>query len=199
MVTIKRDNGAQATVPLSILSEADQKYIRAWNLFKDFMDEGCFKISAKRKRMDDDANSRRGYNSKRDVDNAGYELRLENKSDMKFDKLAVEYSIFYEQEVNGQTEQGVFCGKLDVDKLLPKSKKEVQTKTVKIYREELDSDWYYGSGADNVQRGVVHGIWLRASTTLPDGEKVVREYSLPDSLPNSRAWTTKSIAVGMNK
>ena len=203
MATLRLENGRQAKVPVDKLSEEDQKYIRAWDLNKDFMDERRFKISAKRKRFDNDDKSSKDFNSKRDVENAGYELTLENRSEVDFKKLTIEYCIFYEQDQvahgGNTTQQGIFCGKTDLDKVPAKAKKEFLTQSVLIYKQELDADWIYGNGADNVQRGDIHGIWLRITMSLPDGDTVVREYCLPDSLSNGRRWTTTSVPVGMNK
>ncbi len=202
IMLVQLESGKQGKIPLDQLSDADKEYVQTWNKSKDFMDERKFKISAKRKKYDNDEKSSRDYNSKREVDNMGYELEFENRSDTPFGEIKVEYCIFYEQEVaqgGNKCLQGVYCGKLDVDKMPARAKKELETKKVLIYKDELDADWYYGSGADNVQRGEVHGIWLRASIELPGGEKIIRDFCLPDSLANSRKWTTSSVNVGMNK
>jgi hypothetical protein len=68
-----------------------------------------------------------------------------------------------------------------------------------VFKEELADGWGYRSGANNVKHGEVRGIWVRASMPLPSGELVVRDYCLPDSLPNSRTWAAKSVHVGLNK
>ena len=88
---------------------------------------------------------------------------------------------------------------LSVDGVAARSEKVIFTDGVTVFREELDSGWYYTSGSDNVKHGKVHGLWLRASITRPDGETVSREYSLPDSIPNGKSWTTKTVNVGMNR
>lgn len=72
------------------------------------------------------------------------------------------------------------------------------TETVKVYKHELDADWIYTSGRKNVLRGEVKGVWIKVHMTLPSGEKVTRDYRLPDSIGNKRKWTDTSVAVGMN-
>ena len=133
----------------------------------------------------------------------GFELQLENRSETPFEQFEIAYCIFYEQEMAAQSgnrcDQGVYCGKIDVEKMLPRSEKSLRTEPVIIYKTELSDGYYYGSGANSSQRGDVHGIWLRASLSLPNGEKVVRDYCLPDSLPSSYKWRSESVKAGLNQ
>lgn len=161
-----------------------------------------FKISAKRKK---DVNKEESYQNgywEKDVDITGYEIALENRSAFELKGLDVEYCIYYEQEeISHRKEvcnQGAYCGDLSVKFLAPRSEKLLRTGEVTVYKEELDSGAFYTDGRDNVQRGDVHGIWIRVHLKLPSGEKRTREYCLPDSLGNSKAWMTSSIRAGMN-
>lgn len=196
------ENGRQGKIPLAQLSDADKEFVQTWNTSKDFMDERRFKISAKRVKRDNDEKSRKGYVQNRDVENMGYELQIENRSDVTFENISLEYCIFYEQEINTSggedAKQGVYHDKMDLKKILPKARQSLETKSVLIYKEELSADYHWVDGTDNVQRGEVHGIWVKASLTLPGGDTIVRDFCLPDSLANSRKWTTKTVNVGMN-
>ncbi|MCK5675887.1 MAG: hypothetical protein KAH99_02610 [Verrucomicrobia bacterium] len=50
VVTIERDNRRTTKVPITIFCETDQIYIREWKIFRCFMTDRYFKISAKRKK-----------------------------------------------------------------------------------------------------------------------------------------------------
>ena len=205
IVNIEPENGKGAKIPLSALIEKDQEYVRAWGNAQNFMNKGRFGISVERQREKNEGKSRNQGITEMDVRNVGYDISLENRSDVPLANLLVEYCIFYEQEgFKGNAdklvcEQGVYCSKLDIDLIPARSEKNLQTAEVMVFKEELNSAWEYTSGADNVKHGQVHGLWLRASISLPNGERVYRDYCLPDSLPNSKTWTTKTVAVGLNK
>ena len=202
MVTMERDNRKIMKVSISVFSEADQAYILEWEVLRCFSTERFLKISTKRKKMDNDEESSAGSYRSMTVEDTGYEIRLENRSATGFSNLKIDYCIFYEQEESSPsgnvTHQGVYCGDLSIEDLAAKSKMEVLTKTVSTYTKELGSGVIYLSGAENVQHGDVHGIWIRLYMTLPSGEKGMREMCYPDSLSNSKAWMTSSIRAGRN-
>ncbi len=201
-VTMERDNKKVVTVPLSIFSDKDQEYVLAWEFNKVFLSESSFKITAKRKEVKDKDESYDSFVHAKKVENMGYELILENRSTSKLQNLELEYCIYYEQERSNRgkqlCEQGVRCESVEVPYLSPKSKKELMTETVRVYKTELDADYYYTSGSQNVQKGKVHGIWVRAHMKLDSGETITRDYCLPDSLNNKKAWASSSVGVGMN-
>jgi len=201
-VTIERDNRKTAKVPITVFSETDQAYIRDWEVLRNFERGSSFKISAKRKRRDNEGESFTSHNTKMAVEDTHYKILIENKSTSGLKGLELKYCIYYEQEKEGRgkniCDQGVYCGDLAVDSMDPASKKILNTEAVSTFTEELDGGWYNGSGADNVQRGDVHGIWIRIHLKLPSGQTGMREYCYPDSLNNSRAWMTSSIRAGRN-
>ena len=206
-VTIERDNRKVFTVPIFAFSDDDQEYILRWELNKVFLDDGDFKIDAKRKKFDEEKGSGStfyGYSiDSRETETFGYEITLENRSTSPLEGLKVDYCIFYEQENsgNGKTidEEGVRCGTLDVASLRAKSSKELLTEPVSIYTYELDADWVYADGRDNKISGDVRGVWVRVTKALDNGEVLTRDFCMPDSLSNSKTWTTSSVHVGRNK
>ncbi len=206
-VELKTEDNRSAGVPLVALSEADQEYIRSWDKLKDFMDERHFKIDSKKKVSDNDEESWQETgnfaNQSLDVENIGYEILFENKTDTTFKDITVEYRIFYEQEESdfgpNIRQEGIYCDSMNIKRLGAKSKRRLLTKAVLVYKATLNADWQYVSGRQNVQKGWVDGVWVRASVSLPNGEKVMREYCTPDSLARSRRWPTESVNVGMNK
>ena len=202
IVTIERDNRKTMKVPITVFSESDQAYILDWEVLRCFSVERLFKISVKRKKRDNEEESFSSHNKKKAVVDTHYEILLENKPSSELKGLKLEYCIYYEQEVPGKSKmictQGVYCGDLSIDSIASASKKVLQTESVSTFTEELDSGWYYFSGSGNIQRGDVHGIWIRIHMTLPSGQKATREMCYPDSLSNSKAWMNSSIRTGMN-
>ena len=204
MVKFERDNRKTSKVPITIFSETDQTYIRGWPVLKDFSTERMFKISVNRKKSENEEDSSTTHNKKTAVEDTNYEILFENRSPSGFNGLELEYRIYYEQEDGKGCNQGVYCGDTAIKSIVPRSKKTFYTEAVSTYTKELDSGWYYGnsndgaSGRKNIQRGDVHGVWIRLHLTLTSGAKETRELCYPDSLSNSRVWVSSSIRVGMN-
>ena len=201
-VTFERDNKRSSKVPITIFSDADQIYIKEWECSKQFLSNTKLKISAQRKKgKDTDASYSSSVTSKK-VELMGYKIVLENRSETSMKDLEVEYCIYYEQdEVRNRkqhTAEGVFCGSFPRGTIPPKTKVEKLTKMVKIYKRELDSGRIYISDIKNVQKGRVRGIWIRVNMKLSSGEKLTRNYCLPDSLNNSKVWMRSSVRAGMN-
>lgn len=201
-VTIERDTKKVFTVPVSVFCEDDQTYIFEWNQAKDFLSESAFKISASRfeKKLDEGYSS---YMQEKKVEDCGYEITLENKSKTLFKNVSLQYCIYYEQdeiEKHKQiTEEGVLFGTLAVGDMLAKNKRELKTETVIIYKRSLDADYIYTSNIKNVQKGKIHGVWLKATMKTETGQTFTREYMLPDSLSNKRAWSEEPVYAGENR
>ncbi len=202
-VTIERDTKKVFRVPLRAFSDKDQKYILQWEFNKVFLSSNTFRIDANRKKMKEvegaDQNSYRSDSS--EYEDFGYEILLKNRSTSELKDLELEYCIFYEQDKGGGTkkvEEGVLYGTLELGALSPKSSQELLTAPVTIYTHELDSNYYYTSGGANKISGQVRGIWVRVSMKSEGGGVLMREFCMPDSLSNSKAWRTRSIHVGVN-
>jgi hypothetical protein len=202
VIYVQMENGRKGKIELSKLSDDDRDYVQVWQVSRDFLEDRRFKISAKRKSEDNKDKTNKIGIVTRDVENMSYEILLENNSKMNFENINLQYCIYYEQEVSAaggnKTKQGVYCGRTEVEDLAPGAKQELKTGNVVIYKKELDSGYYYTAGSDSSQDGEIHGIWMQFTMELPGGEEVVREFCLPDSIPNGHTWTTKSIKVGMN-
>jgi hypothetical protein len=201
-VTIQRDNKKTATVPLRAFSENDQAYVLQWEFNKVFRSESSFEIEAKRKKVKDGDESYSGSITAEKVENTVYTITLENKSTSTLEGLELEYCIYYEQEkaTRGKTldEEGVRCGTLEIGAMRPKSSKDVMTEAVSIYTRELDADWIYSSGGDNKISGKVRGLWVRVNMKSESGDVITRDFCMPDSLSNSKTWTTTSANIGRN-
>ena len=208
MVTIQKDNGRTHKVDVGLFSEHDQTYVQEWQTAKRFNSESRFKVAAKRKKFKVD--KKRHVNNYYGVENAqttieqtGYEITLENRSDTPLKNIIVEYCIYYEQERADRdkqvTDEGVKCGVLHIDELAPKAKTTLQTDPVTLRKHELSSNWFHYSGAENKQQGKVVGIWMRVYLPLSDGQRVTRQYSLPTSLKKNRKWSDHNVIDCMNK
>lgn len=201
-VSIQRDTKQLFTVPIRVFSDKDQKYILQWEFNKVFLSDSSFKIDAKRKKIKDSEAAYTGSVTSEKLENTAYELTLKNNSASSLEGLKVEYCIFYEQEktVSSKTieEEGVRYGTIDVGSMRPKSSKELRTEPVTVYTYELDSSWSYTDGRKNKISGEIRGLWVRVNMTMKNGEVLTRDFCMPDSLSNSKAWATSSTHVGMN-
>lgn len=201
-VTIQRDNKKTATVPLRAFSDKDQEYVLEWEFNKVFLSNSSFKIEAKRKKVKDKEESYSGSYSAEKLENTAYEVVLQNKSTSELKGLEVEYCIYYEQEksTRGKTidEEGVLYGTLEVASMRAKSSKELMTEAVSVYTYELDSNFIYVDGTDNKISGKVRGVWIRVNMKTDSGNVLTRDFCMPDSLSNSKAWTTSSKHAGRN-
>lgn len=205
VVTFERDNRKRSKVPLTIFADIDQAYIRDWNLLNKFK-SSRFKISANRKKKAGE--STQSYSTKKKVEETHYEIQLENRSAYTFKNLKLIYGIYYEQEeMKGSQEtclQGVYCDESTIEIMMPKTKEVIRTEVISTYTQELGAGWVrveedgnYNS-SDNVQRGEIHGLWVRIELTLPSGQTEIREFCHPDSLNNNRSWVSSTIRAGMN-
>ena len=197
-VSFERDNRRTAKVPLSLFSEESQNYICSWRMRKLFTDDSFFKISAGRKKSKDKKGTRTTNKYIQRSENTHYEILFENRSSMDFKDLEVEYCIYYEQEDERQAlRQGVRYGKISNLSISAKSKETVITEKVRTYKKELNTSYYY-SDSDITQKGEVIGIWVRIHTKLSSGETLIREYSLPDKILESKRWEKSSTRTGLN-
>jgi hypothetical protein len=207
-VTLQKESGRTHNVDPGLFSDEDQTYIRNWLLARGFHSESKFKVSAKRKQFETEreqhVNTYTGIqNSQTTVKEIGYEISLENRIAESLKNLTIEYCIYYEQEraSDGKqvTDDGVKHGVLHIGQLAARAQANVLTDPVKLLRHELNSDWYYYSGSENTQKGKVIGIWLRVHLPLSDGQRITRQYSLPESIKDKKEWSDFNISVGTNR
>ena len=193
-VTLERANKKLARTPIEVFSEEDQAYILDWYAGQTFANERAFNISVKR--MTEETTNSKGsekWNNAHEVENKSYLVRLENKSSVSLSGLRAEYCVFYEQRsfVNKEkvTELGLLYGQFKLGEIPARSTQESSTQNVMVYK----------SRSDKAVLGQVIGIWLRVHMETESGVKMTRDYKLPDSLGNSRGFSTQSIPAGLNK
>ncbi len=199
VATIQRDDDRICWVALAVFSEADQQYVRKQGPGKNFM---CLvKISTSLSSL---GKSERNFGNRYKAEHVkcyDYAIILENRSCSRFDAVDIEYCIFYRQGEYARRRmvfaEGVQCGRLKIDPMMPRSEHYLKTETVLICDENNRSSGLFGS--DGGARGAIHGIWLRIATTLPSVERITREFCSPRNIGNSKAWTTTMVLAGLNK
>lgn len=90
------------------------------------------------------------------------------------------------------------CGTLSIPDMPKKSAKTIKSDQVKLYKYELDSNYQYIDGYNNVQKGEINGIWIKARMKMPSGNTIIRSYCLPENLNEKQSWTTSSKKAGIN-
>ena len=207
VVQLKRENGKTAKIPLSALSEADQKYIESWVFSDGFLNDSKFKISCSKKlgkkskeklyglvyRGSDSSEEQIGIIKLKD---SYYELKFENRNAFPLEKIEVEYRIFckkkgtepWEKEISAFTD--VKKGTLTIDTLPSHSKKILKTEPVTEGKQEIDAELHSMSsgGAFEATAQVLEGIWIQIHFTTKDGKTVTRILCDPDNLKKDHAW-----------
>lgn len=197
-VTIAKTNKRTHKVGLSNFSEADQIYVHDWHLVKEFCTEANLHITTKKKKMGDDReiefhDNEGRLRSRQRMEEIGYVVSLENRSGTNLSGVLVEYCIYYQQERPNQMgkmlNKGVKCGSMEIGTLAVKTKVQVKTQTVTISKRELEA----GFNDDRVFEGKVLGIWARVYLPLANGNKAMRECSMPNDLMKVQKWATSDV------
>ncbi|MDF7825358.1 hypothetical protein P4B35_15135 [Pontiellaceae bacterium B12227] len=148
-----------------------------------------------------------------------YQIKLSNRSEVELDNLTVNYRIFYDQDravpdegvgiadtsrnsggrgndvsaefYHAESQRLEASGKVDVDKLPPKSRKMVPTVGVTILNRNAKSD----AEGDMIDlEGELKGIWVKVSMTAPDGTVRTRDIALPKRIARAYEWNTRKPA-----
>lgn len=176
-------------VPLSIFSQADQKYIKSWNQNQAFLSDRYLSVDVNRIKKKDESEG--AYSMATTYYSHCYNLELNNKSTAAFNNISVKYVIYYAQEhhINGRSDKeerfGTFFGEFTVD-LPMRTEKEIKTDNIFLmtYRE---------SGYDEVWpdlNGDIEGLIVKFSLKTDSGEEVIREFRHPEGF--KKPWTTTS-------
>jgi hypothetical protein len=201
VVTIERDNRRTAKVPITVFCEADQTYIRGWEVSRVFDSKAQFKISVNKiDKRNEEAGRKLNQQSsgvEYEVEDIHYEILLDNRSAVTLSDLSLEYCIFYEQDRPAGEDEGVLCGSFKIDEARSKSKQALKTDAVSVYKSQVKGGYVYRNSAPDIHRGDVDGIWVRISMKRGK-ERVIREYAEPEALTERRRWMKESVAAGIN-
>ena len=196
VVTIKREDKTYR-VKLAVFSKVDQQYILYQSLKRDYTDS--VKISAKRRQLDHTGTGLGKRHRVKNVKSITYEIILKNHSISLFERIDIEYCIFYRQGERNRHimvfSHGVQYGSGNVELMKPNSKHVLKTATVLICNEE-GTDTLFGSSAG--AKGEIQGIWVRTTVTLPHGNRIIREFCSPNNISKSEDWSNATILAGLN-
>lgn len=193
-VTVKPAHRGASTVPISIFSTADQNYIIQWSKNQSFLNERKFIVDIKRMKEKNSSAGKEGYDMSMKAYDNYFKLDFENRSNIDFKNMTVEYVLFYKQDSWTQnrhaktSKDGTKYVKTTLT-IPSKEKKEVSTEklSLKLYREsgfDANSTWV---DLDSE----LEGILVKLTIKTKDGDSVTRQLHYPDDL--KKAWTTKTV------
>jgi hypothetical protein len=141
-VTVDCQGKGTKTVPITIFSEADRKYIVSWSRNQDFLDERRLIVEFSRNKEKNTEYTEEIGNMSRKYYDCGFTVELENRSKVDFRDVTLEYVIYYTQDehINSRTDkteqQGRLYAKQTID-LPTKATREVETEQLLLhtYRE----------------------------------------------------------------
>ncbi|MDF7824402.1 lectin-like protein [Pontiellaceae bacterium B12227] len=198
-VTIEKENKRSYTGALSHFSEADQTYVREWHLVKELCTPKRVRIAAKQIQVGDEReieyhDNQGNQRCLQTMVNHAYSVTLDNRTSSDLNNLTVEYCIYYEQERPSphgpRTAKGVQCGTLPTGTLAGRTKATDETEHVVLSKRRFIN--YNGNA---VLKGKIEGIWIRVFLPLANGQKAMRECSIPKTLMKDRQWATSDIIV----
>jgi hypothetical protein len=197
-VTIRRSDGRTGKMPLTLFSEQDRDYIHNWGMTNDFVRALRITVSLDSGRAVDEEGNSVSMGS-RNIRDFHYRLELKNPSTSLFERIDVEYCIYYRQgERDGNQilyDEGTCYGKMKVEFLEPGTSQQFDTRRVRLYSEQ-GSQTLFGL-ADSLSTADIRGIWLRLRMKLPAGGVIEREYRTSDD--DMWKWVQYSIGAGMNQ
>lgn len=190
-VTVDCEGKGTKTVPITIFSEADQKYILSWSKNQEFLDERRVIVDFTRRKEKNTEHTEEVGNMSNKYFDCGFTIELENRSKVDFRDITLEYVIYYTQDKHtnnrmDKTEQeGRLYAKQTID-LPEKETREITTQQVLLhtYRES----GYSVTWPDIYSE--MHGIILQLSIRSDTGETVTRRIKYPDNLKYS--WNPSS-------
>ena len=179
------------TVPISIFSEADQKYIVSWSSNQDFLSDRKLKVKFSRNKDKNKNRSREYDGMSTKYYDCSYKITIENGSTTDFNDVILEYVIYYTQDkhINNRRDTEELNGTLYAKKTISlpkKSSKDIVTDKVALleYREGGFSENWPDVKSD------IDGIILNLSMKSETGETISRRIKFPDKLLFT--WTTQT-------
>lgn len=154
--------------------------------FPAFAQINDVQITATRKKLDEQK-GRQGGNTTVKTQEIVYSIAVQNKRFATMPEIQVKYMIILADAQGGSTEKAVSVshrGSETLKNLNSNASVTFDTKPFTLTSEQLDGNWYYGSGASNRARDKVSGVWIRA---YADG-KLIGEYANPPSVTKKNDW-----------
>lgn len=196
-VQIERRNGKKIWVKPDIFSEAGQVYIREWMAADLFLSESMFRISVEE------------YISSGDVGIVHYVVSLDNRSNISFSHLKLDYQIHVGKKTytGGRGHLRHVDGQANVKSLPAGSKKKLWTKGEKLVTTFNQSYEYTdpntgedrSNGKFKTSKEEVEGVLIRFQGPTVDDVPTIRELSYPSGFGEKVEWFELSLGEKREK
>lgn len=145
-----------------------------------------FDITATREKMSQERGRADG-NTTVTTKEIRYRIDVKSRSFKALENVEVKYRVFYKDQEAGATGDGVLKSQGGSEKFPlvgAQSTVTVSTKPIQLTTEQLDGNWYYGSGAGNKSSDRVAGIWVRVYIN----GQLSQEFCNPSTLSKKADW-----------
>ena len=193
-VSVKRDDGRTFDIPLSNLSEADQKRLKAWAAANPpKLGSDAIVLQFSRGKFDSQKESMNEGAVTAYKDFWGYSLTLANKSKQELADVRAEYILFVKQDggpasSRDEKEPGMRKVKktTKIDPIPLHGSVTVRTDTVASYRYVLSPGWSWAGagGSSKPIKDSLYGMWLRIYV----GDELILEKITPEDLAKTEKW-----------
>jgi hypothetical protein len=187
---IKRSDGQTFDLPLSNLSESDQRKLRAWaKANPPKLGPDAIMLEFSRAKFSTEKESQSGGAVTAYKDPWGYSLTLTNRTKNELTGIRAEYILFVKQDNSSNyrdKESGFRRVKHTTkpDAIPLHGKINFRTETVPSYRYVLAPGWVWGSGGSKPIKDTLHGMWLRIYV----GNELIIERITPEDLSKTEKW-----------
>ncbi len=116
-----------------------------------------------------------------------YRIEVKSRSFKALENVEVKYRVFYKDQEAGSTGDGILRSQNGSEKFPLVGAQAAVTLTTKPFQlttEQLDGNWYYGSGAGNKSSDRVAGIWIRVYIN----GQLSQEFCNPSTISRKADW-----------
>ena len=193
----RADSGQTFTLPLSGLSDDDQRDLREFMRqnpdLRETVPATSFRVEYGKGRADTAHSDGDYYDTK--IENWGYIFTITNQGTTPIEGLRLDYQLYARRDPDrtgasssgGNTALERKSGSLPLPVVPVHGKISVRTDTIACRTDKLDGNsyWVTEKGRTNrIRDKELHGVWYRVC----DGDKVIQEASSPVSLVNTERW-----------
>lgn len=183
IVKIRRDDGQTFEMPLTALSEEDQRALKDWALkMATHIPEGAIKVELSRGVFT--SSKRDDISSVITEENWGYSVTISNTTFKPIKDLKFKYVLFVKPDAEpGKDPAGIKLkrsnGSSTLDEIAGNSRSVFRTDSIKIYKQKLKPGWIWGkTGGAEMLRDTLHGIWIKTYV----GDQLIAETCTPEGL-----------------
>ena len=180
-IHIKRKDGMETRVKLSVFSETDQEYVKQW-AYDNLLESGVFDVRFSTKRSEKNEYTQGGIIY--DEYNMRYEVVITNNDfDNDFRDIRVDYLILKFEDrlaADKRREGNIHRIKGSATQDLIKAREEVRIGTEKfpMMETQLAQGYVWSGGGQRDSKDVAKGIWVKIYV----GDKLVHEISKPENM-----------------